>query len=124
MTARVYSSGEWLRARARRAIAGKAPRLAVRRCIYIRPWSNDRWATCIAEWRFGKWKDPQWLCGATTFDDARAVAVNAWNIHRLPIMWATGKDRYLRPFCLDAPLPPLKDAKARVRKSRAGEGAA
>lgn len=114
MTARVYSSADWFHARVRRATAGRAPRLAIRRYIYIRPQPDGRWAACIAEWRFGKWKPPEWLCGAVTFDDARSAAIDAWRKHRLPIMWNTGKDSYLHPFELASPSALLKKGNRHV----------
>lgn len=101
MTAHVYPASDWFRARAHRAAAGKAPRIAVRRYICVRPGTNNLWATCICECRFGKWKAPEWLCGATSLDDARATAIDAWRKYRLPLMWAS--NGRLRPFMVAAP---------------------
>lgn len=95
----VYPVGEWFRARARRAAAGKAPRLAIRRCICIALRSDARWAVCIAEMRFGKWMVPQQLTGEIALDAAREAAVRAWRKYRIPVFYAEG-DR-LRPIRID-----------------------
>ncbi|MEN2786076.1 hypothetical protein ACFOKI_06690 [Sphingomonas qilianensis] len=98
MTARLYSPTDWARARARRAIRGKAPRLAIRRSILMRQSKSGAWSVGIFEWRFGKWQKPQWLCGSVSFQDARETVSDAWQQYRLPVAWGYAADDRLRPL--------------------------
>jgi hypothetical protein len=103
--ARVYSAACWARARAARAVRGKAPRLAVRRSILMRQSKSGTWSVGIFEWRFGKWRKPEWLCGSVTFEEARATIDAAWKRYRLPMAWGYAADKHLRPFLFGASEP-------------------
>lgn len=98
MTARVYWGKAWAQARDLRASRGKAPRLAVRRAIVLRQGSNGHWVAGIHEWRFGAWKPPTWLCGWESLPEARKAALEAWDRHKIPLLWAYHDERGLRPF--------------------------
>lgn len=98
MSGRVYWPDEWRQARERRAASGRAPRLAVRRSILLRQAPEGEWVAAIYEWRFGKWKQPTWLCGRTALPQARRAALAAWEEHRLPLLWAYADEVGVRPF--------------------------
>ncbi len=98
MTAHVYSVSCWWHARQNRARSGKAPRLAVRRSILMRQTPRGSWAVAVCEWRFGKWKKPEWLCQAVPFDEAHSVMLQAWQQYRLPVFWSYSDETRLRPF--------------------------
>jgi len=100
MSAHIYWPDAWRQARDRRAVSGKAPRLAVRRSILLRQAPEGEWVAAIYEWRFGKWKQPTWLCGRTGLSEARQVALAAWETHRLPLLWAYRDENCMRPFHL------------------------
>ncbi len=101
MSALVYSAPAWHRARARRAAAGKVPRLAVTRTIALRENAAGNWRVVIYTQRYGVWSKPERLCGLCSFEEARAVAVAAWRRCRLPIARVLHADGKLRPFRLD-----------------------
>jgi hypothetical protein len=101
MSALVYHAPAWHRARARRAAAGKAPRLAVTRTIALRETAAGGWSVVIYTRRYGIWSKPERLCGVCSFEAARAVAVTAWQRCRLPIARVLHADGKLRPFRLD-----------------------
>lgn len=125
MSARVYWGGSWQRARELRASRGQAPRLAVRRAILLREGANGRWVAGIYEWRFGRWKPPIWLCGWCTLAEAREAALDAWDQHRLPLLWAYHDERGMRPFFRDLNEPKIARALAAARPSdKTGERAA
>ncbi|MDQ0839411.1 hypothetical protein [Sphingomonas faeni] len=105
MTAQVYSAAAWVRARADRALSGKAPRLAVIRMLVIRQRPDGGWGVGLMERRYGVWKKPEWLCGATSYAAARAVAEKAWRKHRLPIAYVRPGERSMRPFHINRPEP-------------------
>ncbi|WP_426265161.1 hypothetical protein [Sphingomonas sp. PWP1-2] len=110
MSARIYWGAAWKRARDLRASRGKAPRLAVRRAILLRQGANGSWIVGIHEWRFGIWKPPTWLCGWSTLPDARKAALDAWDQHRLPLLWAYHGERNMRPFFRNLNEPPIHAA--------------
>jgi hypothetical protein len=103
--ARVYPPACWARARAARAVRGKAPRLAVRRSILMRQSKSGTWSVGIFEWRFGKWQKPEWLCGSAPFEEARGAVDKAWHRYRLPMAWGYATDTHLRPFLLGSSEP-------------------
>ncbi len=105
MTAQVYPAAAWYLARSARASAGKAPKLAVIRAIVIRERPGCGWGVGIMERRFGVWKKPEWLCGGTSYDAARAVAEKEWRKHRLPIAYVRPGERSMRPFHINQPEP-------------------
>lgn len=98
MGAVVYPAPEWHRARARRAAAGRAPRLAITRTIALRESSSGAWSVSIITRRFGVWGKATRLCAPTSFDAARAVAVEAWHQYRLPVARVLYADHKMRPF--------------------------
>ena len=98
MTGHVYPQSEWFKARAARARAGKAPRLAVIRVILLRQRTDGRWGVMLYERRYGKWSKPEWLCPMTSYGEARAATMKAWRKYRLPIAWAERNDTLLHPF--------------------------
>lgn len=98
MTAQISPASSWWRARNQRALTGKAPRLAVRRSILMRQAPNGSWTVAVCEWRFGKWKKPEWLCQSVPFDQAHGVTLQAWRQYRLPVCWSYSSDTRLRPF--------------------------
>ena len=102
MSALVYAAPVWHRARARRAVAGKAPRLAISRTIVLRESASGGWSVSIYTQRFGVWGKPERLCDVLPFDTARSVAVEAWRRLRLPMARVFRSDGKLRPFRLDA----------------------
>jgi hypothetical protein len=105
MTGQVYPTSAWLRARAARASAGRAPRLAVTRMIVLREYADGRCAVCLQERRFGVWQKPEWLSGVTTYAKARAAVETAWRRHRLPVVFARFGERTLHPFHINRPRP-------------------
>ncbi|MEG8058011.1 hypothetical protein QP150_16155 [Sphingomonas sp. 22L2VL55-3] len=105
MTAQVYPSSAWYLARSARALAGKAPRLAVIRAIVIRERQDRGWCVELVERRYGVWKKPEWLCIGTTLDEAKTVAEKAWRKHRLPVALVPPGGRHMRPFHINRPVP-------------------
>jgi len=104
MIAHVFPVAAWYEARAPRAKAGKAPRLAVVRMIVLRQQPNGDWSVAVYGRRFGVWSKPQWL-GCGPYKDARRILERAWQDWRLPIVWAYRDDKHARPFCFDAREP-------------------
>jgi hypothetical protein len=101
MTAHVFSAGDWLRARAARAQAGKAPRLSVTRTIALREHPAGIWSAIIYERRYGVWKKPERLCAPLPYEDAHAVALAAWRQYRLPLSRVVNGDNRFQPFHLE-----------------------
>lgn len=101
MNAIVYSAGDWMKARARRAAAGKAPRSAIMRTIALRETPAGTWAVCIYSRRFGVWGKPEHYCSPTSYDQARNAVIRAWRKYRLPIVSINHGDNRIRPFRLD-----------------------
>ncbi len=118
MSGLVYFAPAWHRARARRAAAGKAPRLAVTRTIVLRQTADGDWLVVIYTRRLGVWSKPERLCRPCSFEEARAVAVTAWRRYRLPIVRVLHADGKMRPFQLDC--DDMREARA-YRFSAAGE---
>lgn len=98
MTALVYASAEWFAARERRARAGKAPRLALRRCIMLRQQADGTWCVGIYTWKLGRWLKPDWVCPPASLAQARGAARAAWQQSKLPIMWHYSGRKGLQPF--------------------------
>lgn len=115
MTAHIYWGKAWRQARELRAGRGKAPRLAVHRAILLRQGKSGLWVAAIHERRFGCWKSPTILCGWTGLDGARKAALEAWESHRLPLMWSYNDERGLRPFYQDLNEPDMARLNALVR---------
>ena len=98
MSGQVLHVGRWYAARARRARAGKAPGLALRRTILLRQRANGQWYAAVYTWRFGRWLEPEWLCASAPLDCAKAAARDAWRRTRLPALWHYAGERDCRPL--------------------------
>jgi len=105
MTAQVYPSSAWYRARSARASAGKAPRLAVIRASMIRERPGVDWCVGLVKRRYGIWKKPEWLCAGTILDTAEAIVKEACRKHRLPIALVSTGGPHMRPFHVNRPVP-------------------
>lgn len=87
MSAHIYGPRDWLAARNKRALAGKAPKPAVRRFIMLRQRHDGGWSAAIYTWRYGRWLSPEWLCGTGSLVKARDAARDAWMRMRMPAVW-------------------------------------
>jgi hypothetical protein len=99
MMGEVLGPAHWAAARRRRAMLGKAPRLAVRRVLMLREYRNGQWRAAICAWRFGRWLAPEWLCEPCSLKAARSAAFAVWRAgQRMPAAWQYATDSTARPL--------------------------
>lgn len=98
MSARMFGPRDWEAARQRRALAGRAPRLVLRRLIMLRQQPGGSWRVVVHTWRYGRWLPPELLCASAPKAHAQHVARDAWKRMGLPVMWQGIGDAKPRPL--------------------------